>query len=104
MYNRHVVKMILESAQLLCTAHHELGNQEYKRRYGRTHLTIDKCRDVLMDLPPNIPSGEWIDPPQCMPDEYKADDAVEGYWNYYINEKQSTATSSEKVITQRVYE
>lgn len=78
--------------------------EEYKRRYGRTHLTIDKCRDVLMDLPPNIPSGEWVDPPQCMPDEYKADDAVEGYWNYYINEKQNIATASEKVITQRIYE
>jgi hypothetical protein len=24
-YNKHVVKMILETAQLLCTAHHELG-------------------------------------------------------------------------------
>ena len=23
-YNKHVVKMILESAQMLCTAHHEL--------------------------------------------------------------------------------
>ena len=25
-YNKHVVKMILETAQLLCTAHHELGS------------------------------------------------------------------------------
>lgn len=25
-YNKHVVKMILETAQLLCTAHHELGD------------------------------------------------------------------------------
>ena len=25
-YNKHVVKMILESAQMLCTAHHELLN------------------------------------------------------------------------------
>ena len=24
-YNKHIVKMILETAQLLCTAHHELG-------------------------------------------------------------------------------
>jgi len=24
-YNKHVVKMILESAQMLCTAHHHYG-------------------------------------------------------------------------------
>ena len=27
-YNKHVVKMILESAQMLCAAHHMLGNQD----------------------------------------------------------------------------
>ena len=26
-YNKHVVKMILESAQMLCTAHHVYGNK-----------------------------------------------------------------------------
>ena len=26
-YNKHVVKMILESAQMLCTAHHVLDNR-----------------------------------------------------------------------------
>ena len=83
-YNKHVVKMILETAQLLCTAHHELGTnidipykathknhpsaiwvrssaeaymwayehmlalgKEYTKRYGKEHLTIAKCRDVL---------------------------------------------------------
>ena len=35
MYNRHVVKMILESAQLLCTAHHEYGNHDVP--YKSTH-------------------------------------------------------------------
>ena len=29
-YNKHVVKMILESAQMLCTAHHVYGNAEQK--------------------------------------------------------------------------
>ena len=135
MYNRHVVKMILESAQLLCTAHHELGNhdvpyksthknhpsaiwtrsndlsymwvyehmmalgEEYKRRYGRTHLTIDKCRDVLMDPPAGISSTEWVSPPQCMPDQYKCGDAVEAYWNYYEGEKFSVANANETKIT-----
>ena len=34
-YNKHVVKMILESAQLLCTAHRELGNDDVP--YKSTH-------------------------------------------------------------------
>ena len=88
-YNRHVVKMPLEAAQMLCTAHHVLGEEyeydtsyvpykkahvnhpstiwvrssldnynwtyqymmalgdEYTNRYGKRHLTIEKCRDVL---------------------------------------------------------
>ena len=135
MYNRHVVKMILESAQLLCTAHHEYGNhdvpykpthknhpsaiwtrsnnlaymwvydhmmalgEEYKRRYGRTHLTIDKCRDALMDPPVGIPSNEWQDPPQCMPDQYKCGDTVNAYWNYYEGEKFAVASANETKIT-----
>ena len=83
-YNKHVVKMILESAQMLCTAHHhyaELNDyntdyipykkahynhpstvwvrqnsrnyywlyhhmlalgDEYKKRYGKKHLSITK--------------------------------------------------------------
>ena len=27
-YNKHVVKMILESAQMLCAAHHVYGDKE----------------------------------------------------------------------------
>ena len=29
-YNKHVVKMILESAQMLCAAHHVYGNKVQK--------------------------------------------------------------------------
>lgn len=135
MYNRHVVKMILESAQLLCTAHIELGNtdvpykathknhpsavwtrssalsydwvykhmlalgEEYTRRYGKTHLTITKCKEALSSPPPGISHTEFKDPPQCMPDEYKSDDAVTGYRNYYEGDKHTVATSTEKIIT-----
>ena len=135
MYNKHVVKMILESAQLLCTAHRELGNKnvpyksthknhpsavwtrsdanhyqwvylhmmalgrEYSRRYGRKHLTIDKCEKVLADLPPNIPINRFEQPPQCMPQEYKADCSVQAYWNYYIGDKHRIATANDKMLT-----
>ena len=134
MYNKHVVKMILESAQLLCTAHRELGNdnvpykathknhpsavwtrsdanhyqwvylhmmalgREYTRRYGRKHLTIEKCEEALADLPPNIPINKFVQPPQCMPDEYKSADTVEAYWNYYIGDKHRIATANDTLL------
>lgn len=39
-YNKHVVKMILESAQMLCTAHHCYGSGEQKANvpYRQAHL------------------------------------------------------------------
>jgi len=36
-YNKHVVKMILESAQMLCTAHHVYGNPD-DMPYKQAHL------------------------------------------------------------------
>lgn len=125
--NRHVVKMILETAQLLSTAHHVLdGDQaekigriykkthenhpcavwvrespdnyswahmlgmslcaEYTHRYGKVH----KTQDVLWNLaaiPHNIPDVLFTEFPQCMPEEYKNQDTVAAYRNYYIGEK-----------------
>ena len=36
-YNKHVVKMILESAQMLCAAHHILGDPDDDVPYKATH-------------------------------------------------------------------
>lgn len=136
-YNKHVVKMILETAQMLCTAHLVLGEEngydgsyvpykmahrnhpstkwirsnilhyrwaykhmlelgeEYTKRYGKTHLTITKCKDVLMNPPKGIKEIPWSDPPQCMPEEYKASSSLIGYWNYYIGEKGSVKGEKE---------
>lgn len=137
-YNKHVVKMILESAQMLCTAHHHYGNEdsvpykkahynhpstiwcrqndkqykwlydhmialgtEYYVRYGRTHLTITKCKDTLKHLPPGIPIGTFSEPPQCMPEEYKHKSAIHAYWNYYIGDKSAICnTKKERLYTQ----
>jgi hypothetical protein len=118
-YNKHVVKMVLEAAQLLCTAHHVCGDgnvpykkthvnhpsavwvrsskahymwcyaymlalgDEYELRYGRRHLTIEKCKDVLANIPYQITEEEISDPPQCMTDEYKMPNAIHGYRKYY---------------------
>ena len=118
--DRHVVKMILETAQLLSTAHNELdGGQlayksthknhpsavwvrssldhyewtlyhlgalgrEYERRYKKVHKTIREHLEALQS-PPEALQGirGFTDPPQCMPDECKRVDAVQGYQVYY---------------------
>ena len=135
-YDKHKVKMVLEAAQMLCTAHHvydnghnvpykqahlnhpstiwvrgnrnqylwayqymmALGN-EYTKRYGKEHKTIAKCRYVLSDPPPSIPNGEFTQPPQCMPGEYKVEgDSVAAYWNYYEKDKFRIANKGEAII------
>jgi len=136
-YNKHVVKMILESAQMLCTVHRHFGNddvpyksthknhpstvwartnnrnymwlywhmialgEEYYVRYGRKHLTITKCEDVLSKFPPLLKDalyGDPIDMPQCMPDEYKDKCSIQAYWNYYIGEKHTVANLNKEII------
>ena len=46
--DKHVVKMIIELAQLLCTAHHIIGsdNEDFKIPYKKTHV--------------NHPSAIWV--------------------------------------------
>ena len=129
--NKHTVKMILESAQMLWTAHRELdGNdyadecegyktthknhpsavwtrttnknyqwhydlflammQEYSYRYNKHHK-CEKFMHTLCRSPENICEGVFTAPPQCMPDEYKCDDTVQAYRNYYIGAKSHIA-------------
>ena len=135
-YDKHKVKMILECAQMLCTAHIALGNEdvpykkshlnhpssvwvrannenyqwlynhmlalgkEYTKRYNKTHLTITKCKDILAVTPLSIPTGNFTEPPQCMPDEYKVEgDSVTAYWNYYEKEKHTVRNKNESIKT-----
>ena len=56
---------------------------EYTRRYGRVHKTIQKHSQSLLEPPRGISDGDFTDPPQCMPDECKRPDAVLGYQVYY---------------------
>ena len=127
--DKHVVKMILESAQLLCSAHHILGSigerptkfyklthknhpcaihirknpsnykwmtdhanalcDEYTYRYGKVHASeslIDWC---FWNYPKfdEITFGEQ---PQAMPEEYRDEDPVVAYRNYYSQHKMKT--------------
>ena len=139
--DKHVVKMILESAQMLCAAHHILGNpddvpyklahknhpctiwvrenslhydwlyehmmalgDEYTARYGKTHMSINKCKHLDIH-PENIPHEEFEQPPQCMPDKYKDKCSIQAYWNYYIGEKHVVANlKTEKLYDRRPQE
>lgn len=140
--DKHVIKMVLETAQLLSTAIWDAGDnaihrismekkaeyisknypliykpthrkhpctiwasknstrfrwlkklglalcKEYTLRYNKTH----KSQAVIESLQFPIFDACWIEPPlepfvQAMPDEYKDDDAVTAYRNYYRGAK-----------------
>ena len=120
MVDKHVVKMPLESAQILCSALHLSGQEapyklthknhpccvwarqslnnwlylkelsleickEYTYRYGKVH----KAELVIRSLnPPNIPSGERTELPNCMDKMYIiSEDVVQNYRNYYVKGK-----------------
>lgn len=119
--DKHIVKMPLETAQLLCSAHWmtessfkpryklahknhpssiwtreskqnyiwlcELGIElckEYTYRYGKIH----KCQEVIEELknniPENIPNIKRTPIKLAMPDEFKDEDPIEAYKNYYF--------------------
>jgi len=59
---------------------------EFEKRYGKKHKTKDVL-EWLQTNEPNIPDAGFINPPQCMPDQYKLKDTIEAYKNFYINDK-----------------
>lgn len=120
--DKHVIKMILETTQILCTVLNNMGYKtvyrsthqqhpctkwaaksydnfkwlkklgielckEYSYRYGKTH----KCQYILENLiMPDINKfcekgiTKFV---QAMPPEYKNDDPVKAYRDYYIKGK-----------------
>jgi hypothetical protein len=128
--DKHVVKMILESAQMLCTvlsqnnievpykpthAKHpctiwasqsvanfnwlrdlsKFLNDEYKLRYDKK--INHKSYDVIKSLPDY--KHKCLDLTafaMAMPDEYKCDNPVVAYRNYYKQDKKNIATWKNK--------
>jgi hypothetical protein len=123
--DKHVVKMILETAQLLCSTHWVIGSEapyklshknhpcsiwvrenlsnylylcdlglelckEYTYRYGKRHKSQDVIEWCLTNKP-NISDTEFTEPPKAMPDEYKVNNIIESYRNYYIGAKKDFA-------------
>tara|TARA_R110002012_G_C11648137_1_gene611179 strand:+ start:249 stop:719 length:471 start_codon:yes stop_codon:yes gene_type:complete len=125
-HDKHVVKMVLESAQMLCSAYtpeqkppyrqayfnhpctkwartsrenykwlliHAVAlSNEYTYRYSKIHASYkvikwcwEKCNII------DFPELNKTDHPLAMPKEYKTDDAVESYVNYYLGEKLNNA-------------
>jgi len=127
--DKHVVKMILETGQMLSTAyqrHCGIDEQLYKPAYPKHPMTIwvgnsggnfswtmklfeqllnqytTRYKKVhkttrIFDLLHNKHKlwhtwkTEFTPPPLCMPDEYKCDDYVQAYRNYYIGDKKEFA-------------
>jgi hypothetical protein len=141
MCDKHVVKMIVESCQLMSTAHHVLDGEqlvvdtgkrkyttsictkknickatminhpcsiwvresrknymwlwkhayslckEYSARYGKVHSMEAMLMDGLYSPPVNIPRGKRTQFVQAMPDQYKNENPVIGYRQYYLAEK-----------------
>ena len=73
----------------------ELG-KEYTRRYRKLHKSsniISLLRGIgrVLNVEDNFPSVNFTPPPQCMPDEYKHEDYITAYRQYYIGEKKRFA-------------
>ena len=59
---------------------------QYTERYEREHACTGIISWMSLNLNVDI-SHPYIEPPQCMPDQYKSNDTVKSYQNYYIYEK-----------------
>jgi len=59
---------------------------EFEKRYGKRHKTQDVL-EWLRDNEPNLPDVKFVDPPQCMPNEFKQSDTIQAYRMFYIEDK-----------------
>jgi len=76
---------------------------EYTKRYGKVHLTIEKLGDILKHPPKNAKLNvKGYDATPAMPDECKIPgDVVGSYRKYYVMKKQRFATwKSPSVVPQ----
>lgn len=119
--DKHIVKMQVEAAQMLSTAHWMTGScapykacyinhpcnkwiresldhylwvavhgigicYEYEKRYNKVHKTKEVL-EWLYDNTPNLPLNDFSVPPLCMPDQYKSNNTIKSYRDYYLHEK-----------------
>lgn len=70
---------------------------EYSFRYEKIHKT-SRLLEYLKYAPANIKEGEFTEPPQCMPDEYKKSNSIDGYREYYRKAKFRTLNKKGELI------
>lgn len=81
--------------------HFEALAKEYQYRYGKTHATWDKLRDVLARCPDNIPNGQRTPFAIAMkqfPECIVEGDPIESYRKYYNVAKNSFAKWTKRAI------
>lgn len=72
---------------------------EYTFRYGKIHLTDQKLRTVLCQIPKNISHKPFSPPWRAMPDEVKiGEDSLASYRNYYIKNKMHLASWKKRFV------
>lgn len=59
---------------------------QFTKRYGKLHKT-QSVLEWLKQNKPQISDNGFTPPPQCMPEEFKMEDTIEAYKNFYINDK-----------------
>ena len=60
--------------------------REYEKRYQKKHAT-EKLKQFFLTAPKNIKQGAMTPFALAMPDQYKVDDEVLSYQNYYVGDK-----------------
>lgn len=79
--------------------------REYTKRYGKIHAT-EKLLEFFRTAPKRIPKGPLTPFALAMPEQYKVEDAVLAYQNYYVGDKvrfaRWTNTAVPKWFTDRV--
>lgn len=63
---------------------------EFQHRFKKPHAG-SRLFSYLGRQVRRLPSNGWVDPPQCMPDDCKADDVVQAYRTYYRRYKRHIA-------------
>jgi hypothetical protein len=98
-YNHPTAKWVRQSSEnykymynLLVELHKEFEWRDEKEHGSKFLLPF------LKNLPNNIKKGKFFDPPQAMPDEYKCDDTVQAYRNFYKYDKVRFATWKKRAI------
>lgn len=125
----HVTKMVLETAQLLCTVQRYFGNdnrllyrpthanhpcclwlreskgnyewtyqlflelaEQFNLRYGKQHASYIQLKDILSIPPPELEEKGMTPVKLAMPDQYRQNDPVQAYRDYYMGEKARFST------------